>query len=72
MFDLFDDLEMEIDCPECGAEILFKVSDVGNDITCPNCSETFLLEDDGTFLDGVKESNDLLKKLDETLENLGN
>lgn len=36
--------EIDIDCPKCGKEITFTISDVGSSITCPYCNQIINLE----------------------------
>lgn len=71
MESLFDDVELDIDCPNCDKEILFKFNDVGKSITCPHCSESIFLKDDGSFSKGKESVNKSLNDLEKALKNFG-
>ena len=38
------DTEIECECPNCGKDITFTISDVGTSIKCPHCGEDVDLE----------------------------
>lgn len=68
---LINDFEFDVDCPNCGKEIIFKSKDIGKSITCKSCSKSVLLEDDSSFSKGVKEVYKSFKDLEKAFKNLG-
>ncbi len=36
--------EIDCECPNCGKDITFSLSDVGSSVTCPHCGEEIALE----------------------------
>lgn len=36
--------EIDTECPNCGKNITFKISEIGSSIICPHCCEEIVLE----------------------------
>lgn len=43
----FDDISVDIECPECQQSFEIILSDVGNTVTCPHCKQIIKLVDAG-------------------------
>lgn len=60
---ILENEEFEIECPECGKEIIISVSQIGGSVVCPKCETTIHLEDGGitgSIRDAENEIEDLL------------
>ena len=44
LMNLISDSELELECPNCGKDIVFKLSDIGTSVNCPHCNEVINLE----------------------------
>lgn len=71
MKNILDDIDFDVDCPNCGKDINIKIEDVGNTVTCPSCSESVLIEDDGSFAREAKKAKKAFADLDKTLKDFG-
>jgi uncharacterized paraquat-inducible protein A len=68
---LLGDAEIEINCPNCSAEIPVKLNDAGNTIVCPKCCVKINLDKDDSFDESMKSANSSLDQLKKTLDNFG-
>ena len=44
LMDIITDSELELECPNCGKDIIFTISDIGTSVKCPHCKEVIELE----------------------------
>lgn len=68
---LLGDIKIDFECPNCNHSLQISINQIGGKITCPNCSTVINLEKDDNFDNEVKNTNDELKSLDETIKNFG-
>lgn len=53
---LFDNIPIDFDCPNCGESLSVTSNQIGETVTCTNCSQPIALEDNG-LTDGMDECN---------------
>lgn len=68
MENIIDNIDFDINCPNCKKNISVKVKDIGKSVTCPSCSKSVLLEDDGEFARESEKAKKALDNLEKTLK----
>jgi DNA-directed RNA polymerase subunit RPC12/RpoP len=71
MKDLFDDIDFDVECPNCGKKLSFKAKNIGKTVKCKYCSSSILLKDNGSIAKEIKKANKSFNDLEKTLKNFG-
>jgi DNA-directed RNA polymerase subunit M/transcription elongation factor TFIIS len=63
----FDDVDFDIDCPNCNRKLNIKANQVGSTITCRHCHAEIKLQDKN-FKSEIKSANKAMNDFEKTLK----
>ena len=70
MLNNFENLTIDINCPNCNSKLEITTSSIGKSIVCSHCQQTIDLKDDG-LLDGLDKANQAIDELFNNLDLFG-